>query len=72
MCGAVDKGMESEGSEGVRELLVLRSSLETSGVMEILQQRASPLLSNVHLILQILKESEWKNFNCSVSKTNSA
>lgn len=29
-----------------------------SGVVEILQQRASPLLSNVHLILQILEKNK--------------
>lgn len=42
----------------MKELLVLYSSLETSGVVEILQQRASPLLSNVHLIFQILRGTE--------------
>lgn len=31
-----------------------------SGVVEILQQRASPLLSNVHLILQILEKKPKK------------
>lgn len=35
-------------------MLVLCSRDGASGVVEILQQRASPLLSNVHLILQIL------------------
>lgn len=32
-----------------------------SGVVEILQQRASPLLSNVHLILQILEKKQNNN-----------
>lgn len=31
-----------------------------SGVVEILQQRASPLLSNVHLIFQILQKERKK------------
>lgn len=31
-----------------------------SGVVEILQQRASPLLSNVHLIFQILQKKKKK------------
>lgn len=39
-------------------LLVLCSRMETSGVVKILQQRASPLLSNVHLIFQILRGTE--------------
>lgn len=37
-----------------REMLVLHDG--ASGVVEILQQRTSPLLSNVHLILQILQD----------------
>lgn len=41
-------------------MLVLCSRDGASGVVEILQQRASPLLSNVHLIFQILQKERKK------------
>lgn len=41
-------------------MLVLCSRDGASGVVEILQQRASPLLSNVHLIFQILQKKKKK------------
>lgn len=41
-------------------MLVLCSRDGASGVVEILQQRASPLLSNVHLIFQILQKKRKK------------
>lgn len=41
-------------------MLVLCSRDGASGVVEILQQRASPLLSNVHLILKILGKKQTK------------
>ena len=51
---------KKEGSKERREMLVLCSRDGASGVVEILQQRASPLLSNVHLILKILRENKQK------------
>lgn len=48
------EGREGRGMEVRREMLVLHDG--ASGVVEILQQRTSPLLSNVHLILQILQD----------------
>lgn len=54
-------GGKEERKEVRREMLVLCSCDGASGVVEILQQRASPLLSNVHLILQILERKTDKN-----------
>lgn len=55
--GGCTKGWSWHGSkyrkEVRREMLVLRSHDGASGVVEILQQCASSLLSNVHLILQV-------------------
>lgn len=51
---------KKEGSKEGREMLVLCSRDGASGVVEILQQRASPLLSNVHLILKILGKKQTK------------
>ena len=48
-------------------MLVLCSRDGASGVVEILQQRASPLLSNVHLILQILKETDKQSLTVVVT-----
>lgn len=48
------------GKEDRKERGRRRCSAAASGVVEILQQRASPLLSDVHLILQILDKQNNK------------
>lgn len=50
-----------------RYSIVLCSVDGASGVVEILQQCASPLLSNVHLILQILLKKINKH-RCEATK----
>lgn len=48
--------MERNGGKGGQGDGSKERDAGASGVVEILQQRTSPLLSNVHLILQILQD----------------
>lgn len=54
------KGRQERGQVGRKGCWCFAVAL---GVVEILQQRASPLLSNVHLILQILHHENITNKN---------
>lgn len=51
-------GQRSEGKSGEGERKGCWCFADALGVVEILQQRPSPLLSNVHLVLQILRHQK--------------
>lgn len=61
--GQRSEGKNGEEEEGKGEKKGRWCFADALGVVEILQQRASPLLSNVHLVLQVLRHQRTKKLD---------